>query len=149
MPRYFEDLEVGARILSPTAEVNEAESLDFARTFDPQPMHLDPDFAARGKFHGLIVSGWYTAALVMRLVVQARLLEDTEILGMAVEEMRWPAPVRPGDTIQSEIEVVWMKPSEKNPSFGIVKFRITTRNQHGQTVMIHAPICWVPRRPAS
>lgn len=146
MPRYFEDLQVGGRTLAGTAEVNESEALAFARSFDPQPMHLEVE-PGGGRFHGLIVSGWYTAALVMRLVVDSRLLDDTEILGLGVEELRWPTPVRPGDTIQPEIEVVSMRLSEKNPGFGIVKFKITTRNQHGEIVMVHSPVCWVPRRP--
>jgi acyl dehydratase len=146
--RYFEDLSAGQRYPLGSVEVTEAGSLAFAREYDPQPMHIDAEAAARGRFKGLISSGWYTAALVMRLIAQSRFLGDTEVLGMAVEEIKWPMPVRPGDTLYAESEIVSMRSSQSNPGFGIVKFQITTRNQHGQVVMLHSPVCWVPRRPA-
>ena len=148
LSRYYEDLLPGDRKPLGTIEVTEAGCRAFARAYDPQPMHMDPEAAARGRFGGLIASGWYTAALIMRLVAQARLMGDTEVLGMAVEELRWRLPVRPGDTLEAESEVVSVQPSESNPAFGIVKFQITTRNQRGQVVMTHSPVCWVPRRSA-
>jgi acyl dehydratase len=145
--RYLEDVAVGDRFSAGSAEVVEADSIAFARAFDPQPMHLDAQAAVRSRFGGLIASGWYTAALVMRLVALARPLGDTEVLGMAVENLRWHRPVRPGDTLHVEIEVAAVAPSDSKPSHGTVKFLITTRNQHGETVMTHSPVCWVPRRP--
>jgi acyl dehydratase len=145
--RYLEDVSVGDRFNAGSVEVVEAESIAFARAFDPQPMHIDPEAAARSRFGGLITSGWHTAALVMRLVALARLLGDTEVLGLAVENLRWHRPVRPGDTLHVEIEVVSVAPSESKPSHGIVKYQIATRNQRGETVMTHSPVCWVPRRP--
>ncbi len=147
MHRYFEDLFVGFRQAVGSVEVTEAECLAFAKAYDPQAMHLDRD-AARSRFGGLIASGWLTAALVMRLIAEAQPFGDTEVLGMAVENLRWRLPVRPGDTLHAEIEVVSATPSESKPAFGMVKFTVTTRNQNGEVVMTHSPICWVPRRPA-
>jgi acyl dehydratase len=144
--RYFEDVSVGDRHSAGSVEIVEAEILAFARAFDPQPMHLDAEAAARSRFGGIIASGWHTAALVMRLIALARPLGDTEVLGIGVENLRWRLPVRPGDTLHVDMEVVSAEPSESNPGFGIVKFLITTRNQLGETVMTHSPVCWVPRR---
>jgi acyl dehydratase len=145
--RYFEDIETGSRTTTASIEVTEDEILAFARLYDPQPMHLDPEAAERGLFHGLIASGWHTAALVMGLIARARPLGDAEVLGLGVEELQWPTPVRPGDTIQAEAEVISARISRSKPDFGIVKLKITTRNQHGEVVMTHSPSCWVPRRP--
>lgn len=145
--RYLEDVSKGDRFDAGSVEVVEAECLAFSRAYDPQPMHLDAEAAARTRFKGVIASGWYTAALVMRRVALARPLGDTEVLGMGVENLRWHLPVRPGDTLYVMMEVASAAPSDSNPRFGIVKFLITTRNQRGETVMTHSPICWVPRRP--
>ncbi len=139
---------MGHRQDAGSIEVTEAGCLEFARAYDPQPMHTDPEAAARGRFGGLIASGWYTAVLVMRLIATARLLGDTEMLGMALNGMRWRRPVRPGDTLQVESEITGMRPSQSEPAFGVVTFKVTTRNQRGEVVMTHSPVCWVPRRPA-
>jgi acyl dehydratase len=144
--RYFEDVSVGERHSAGSVEVTEAEVLAFARDFDPQPMHLDAEAAARSRFRGIIASGWHTAALVMRQVALSRPLGNTEVLGVGVENLRWRQPVRPGDTLFVDIEVISAEPSESKPAFGIVKLLITTRNQHGEVVMTHSPILWVPRR---
>jgi acyl dehydratase len=145
--RYLEDFSIGERRTTASVEITEADSLSFARTFDPQPMHIDREAAARGSFGGLIASGWHTAALVMRLIAEARLFGDTEVLGMGVDEIRWPRPVRPGDTIQAEVEVTSVTPSRSRPDFGVVKLKVVARNQHGDVVMTSSPFCWVPRRP--
>jgi acyl dehydratase len=145
--RYFEDVSIGDRHSAGPVEVAEADVLAFAREFDPQPMHLDAEFAARSRFRGIIASGWHTAALAMRLIAQARPLGDTEVLGIGVENLRWRLPVRPGDSLRIDIEVLSAEPSDSNPCFGIVKFLITTSNQNGEIVMTHSPVCWVPRRP--
>ena len=123
--------------------------LAFARSFDPQPMHVDLEAAARGPFKGLIASGWHTAALVMRLVAEARPFGEAQVLGLGVEELQWPMPVRPGDTIRCEMEIIAKRESRSKPGYGIVTCKVTTRNQHGQVVMLHSPACWVPRRPKS
>jgi acyl dehydratase len=145
--RYLEDMGVGERHQAGSVELTEAECLAFSRLYDPQPMHIDAEFAANSRFKGLIASGWHTAALVMRLFAQVQLMGDTEVLGMGVDQLRWLLPLRPGDTLHVEIEVLSVKPSDSNPRFGVVKFGVTTRNQRGETVMTHSPSCWVPKRP--
>jgi acyl dehydratase len=146
--RYLEDLQVGDKIQTAPVTVTEEDILDFARHFDPQPMHADPEAAARGPFKGLIASGWHTAAIVMRLTVDSNPLGSLPLLGLGVDGIQWPQPVRPGDTIQAEMEVLEIRPSKSQPGHGIVKIRSTARNQHGEVVYVVTPNCWVPRRPA-
>ena len=145
--RYLEDLQVGEKFHSASVTVSEAEILEFSRQFDPQPMHLDPQAAAQGPFRGLIASGWHTGALVMRLVVDANPLGDLPLLGLGVDGIEWPQPVRPGDTLRVEMEVVAIRPSNSTRTHGIVKLKTPARNQHGEVVYIVTPNCWVPRRP--
>ena len=147
--RYLEDLQVGEKFQTGPLTVSEHDILEFSRQFDPQPMHLDPQAAARGPFRGLIASGWHTGALVMRLVVDSNPLGDLPLLGLGVDSIEWPQPVRPNDTIQVEIEVLAIRPSQSHSTHGIVKLKSTARNQHGEVVYIVIPNCWVPRRPGS
>ena len=146
--RYLEDLQAGEKFQTASATITEAEALEFARKFDPQPLHTDPEAAARSPFGGLIASGWHTAAIVMRLTADARPFGEHTVLGLGVDGIEWPQPVRPGDTIQVEIEILSIRPSQSKPSHGIVKLRSTARNQRGEVVYIVTPNCWVPRRPA-
>jgi acyl dehydratase len=145
--RYLEDLHVGEKIRTGSVTVSEEDILEFSRRFDPQPMHDNPEAAARGPFRGLIASGWHTAALVMRLTVDSNPLGSLPLLGLGVDGIEWPQPVRPGDTIQVEMEIVEIRPSKSRPSHGIVKIRSTARNQRGEVVYKVTPNCWVPRRP--
>ena len=140
--RYLEDLRVGEKAQTGSATISEADILDFARRFDPQPIHTDPH--APG---GLIASGWHTAAVVMRLVADARPLGNLPVLGLGVDGIQWPQPVRPGDTIQVEMEILEIRPSQSKPTHGIVKLRSTARNQNGEVVYVVTPNVWVPRRP--
>jgi acyl dehydratase len=144
---FLEDLVVGAKRLSATVEVTEAEIIEFARRYDPQPMHTDADAARSGPFGGLIASGWHTAAMAMRLIVDAAVFGGGVVLGVGVDSIRWPHPVRPGDVLQAEIEVASLRPSESQPRFGIVKLNVTVRNQRSEVVMQFHPNCWLPRRP--
>jgi len=146
--RYLEELAVGERIVSPPAQVTQDEILDFARRFDPQTMHLDPEAAALGPLQGISASGWHTAAIVMRLIVDAKPFGGGPVLGLGVDELRWPNPVRPGDTIIAEIEVVAITPSRSKPTHGVVRVHITARNQKGDVVLSMFPNLWVPRRDA-
>ena len=140
--RYLEDLHVGEKILTGPVTITEEAILDFSRRFDPQPMHMDRD--APG---GLIASGWHTGAVVMRLMVDSNPLGELPLLGLGVDGIEWPKPVRPGDTIQVEMEVLAIRPSKSQPTHGIVKMKATARNQHGEVVYVVTPNCWVPRRP--
>jgi acyl dehydratase len=143
--RYLEDLAVGDRTVSSSATVTEAEILEFARRFDPQPMHLDREAAARGPLMGLSASGWQTTSIVMRLTVDANPVGGP-VLGLGVDELRWPNPVRPGDVITAEMEIVAITPSRSKPTHGVVRVHTTARNQAGDTVLSMFPNLWVPRR---
>jgi acyl dehydratase len=145
--RYLEDLQIGEKFRTAPVTITEEAILEFSRRFDPQPMHADPEAAARGPFRGLIASGWHTAALVMRMTVDSNPLGSLPLLGLGVDGIQWPQPVRPGDTIQLEMEVLEIRPSQSQPSHGIVKIRSTARNQNGEVVYVVVPNCWVPRRP--
>jgi acyl dehydratase len=141
--RYLEDLQVGEKLRTRAVTIAEEEILDFARRFDPQPMHTDPQVPG-----GLIASGWHTAALVMRLIADLKPFGDLPVLGLGVDGIEWPKPVRPGDVIQVEMEILAIRPSQSQPTHGIVKIRSTARNQGGEVVYVVTPNCWVPRRPA-
>jgi acyl dehydratase len=147
MDRYLEDLSIGDKFETPCITVSEEEVLEFARRYDPQPMHVDPEAAIRGPFKGLIASGWHTAALVMKLNAEAKMLGNTPMLGLGVDSLAWPLPVRPADTLRVVTEVTKITPSQSKPQFGIVSMTSTAYNQHGQVVFVAKPNCWVPRRP--
>src|SRR6185295_20211777 len=102
--------------------------------FDPQPIHTDPEAAKRGSFGGLIASGWHTAALVMKANAEARILGDTPMLGLGVDGLEWPLPVRPGDTLRIETEVKGIRFSKSQPGFGVVSFTTTAYNQLNEIV---------------
>ncbi len=144
--RFYEDLCVGEKKTTARYTMTEDDVLEFARKYDPQPMHIDKAAAARGAFGGIIASGWHTAAVAMRLVADAEVFGSGEVLGMAVENLGWPKPVRPGDTLEAEIEIASMRESKSNPKYGVVKLSTTVRNQNGETVYTFTPSCWVPRR---
>jgi acyl dehydratase len=145
--RYLEDLQVGDKVHAGPVTITEADVLDFANRYDPQPMHNDPEAAAKGPFGGLIASGWHTAALVMRMTVDAQPLGGLPLLGLGVDGIQWPQPVRPGDAVSLEIEVMTITPSRSHPNFGVVKLKSTLRNQRGEVVYVVSPNCWVQRRP--
>lgn len=147
MNRYLEDLSVGAKFDVGTYTLTEDEMLKFSHEFDPQPMHIDRQAAERGTFKGLIASGWHTAAIVMKLNAEARMLGDTPVLGLGVEQIQWPNPVRAGDTLKVVTEVTSIRPSKSNPGFGIVGLLTTAYNQRGEVVFAGRPSIWVPRRP--
>ena len=146
-PRYFDELTVGEKRTAGPIEVTEAECIAFATRYDPQIMHTDPIVSADGPFHGIIASGWMTCALVMRLTIQAKMFGSTLVLGLGVDELRWPTPVRPGDSITAEYEVVSITPSKSKPDFGVVKVKTTARNQHSDVVLTMVTSIWVPKSP--
>jgi len=146
---YLDDLEVGQRFTSGSHAIDIAQIKAFAAQFDPQPFHLD-EVAARGSiFGGLAASGWHTAAATMRMLVEGDLRPAGGILGLGFEELRWPRPVRPGDELHIESEVVEVRPSQSRPDRGLVKVRTTTLNQHGEAVQIIVGSLLVPRRSTS
>ena len=145
-PLYFEDLAVGQTFGTGNVKVEPEEVKAFAAEFDPQPFHLDEGAARESPFGGLVASGWHTAALTMRLLVGGELRVVGGLIGMGVEELSWPRPVRPGDVLRVESEVLGLRPSNSKPDRGIVRVRNTTLNQDGQAVMVAVVNMVVPRR---
>jgi len=146
MIEWFDDLKLGMRFGSGEATVSREDIKRFASEFDPQPFHLDEAAAENTMFKGLAASGWHTAAIAMRLAVQARPFGPHPLLGAGVDDLRWLKPVRPGDTLHLEGEVVDLVPSRTKPQ-GIVRVKWTAYNQHGEAVYTFNPIGIVPRRP--
>ena len=146
--RYLEDLHVGDRFGSGTFEVTEKDIVDFAQDFDPQPFHLDLDVAKRSVFQGLVASGWHTAAISMRLFVTGDLKLAGGSVGLSVDELQWPRPVRPGDTLRLQTEIVEVRPSQSKPDRGILRIRNVTTNQSGEVVQSFFASILVRRRPA-
>ncbi len=142
---YHEDLPVGRRFVSGTLTVDRDAVRQFALAFDPQPFHTDEAAAAQTIFRRLAASGWHTAAMTMRLIVEA-FPNAGGVIGSGLDELRWPKPVYPGDTLTVDIEVIEARTSRSNPAAGWVKLRITTRNQHGETVQIGVPNIITRRR---
>jgi acyl dehydratase len=142
---YLDDLHVGMRFSSGW-HVLEAEQIRaFAREFDPQPFHLDDEAAKATLFGGLAASGWHTAAVMMRLLVQDGLPLAGGIIGSG-GELSWSKPARPGDTLRVESEVIEITPSRSRPDRGSVRIRSETRNQHGEVVQTFTARLVVPRR---
>jgi acyl dehydratase len=145
---YLEDFAVGQTFGSGRQRIEEERIRSFAAEFDPQPFHLDADAARGSIFGGLAASGWHTAAMTMRLLVESEFKPAGGIIGAGFDEFRWPAPVRPGDELHLDIEVLEVRPSKSRPSQGMVKVRTTTRNQKGEAVQVSVGNLVVPRRPA-
>ncbi len=146
MTRFLEDFAVGQKFTSERMRVDEDRARAFAAEFDPQPFHLD-DAAARGSiFRGLAASGWHTAAITMRLLVDSDLKPAGGIVGAGFDEFRWPRPVRPGDELRLEIEVMEVRPSKSRPEQGLIKVKTTTLNQNGEPVQVSVGNLVVPRR---
>ncbi len=144
--RYLEDFAVGQKFGSGRLRVDKERIKTFAAEFDPQPFHLDEDAARDTIFRGLAASGWHTAALTMRLLVESELKPAGGIVGAGFDEFRWPLPVRPGDELHVESEVLEVRPSKSRPSQGLIKVRTTTLNQNGEAVQVHVGNLIVPRR---
>jgi acyl dehydratase len=144
---WFDDLAVGMRFKSQEKVVTREDIKRFASEFDPQPFHLDEAAAEATTFKGAAASGWHTAAIAMRLAMEVRPFGPRPLLGLGVYELRWLAPVRPGDKLHLEGEVIELKPSRTKPQ-GIARIKWTAFNQHGDPVYTFTPIGIVPRRPA-
>jgi acyl dehydratase len=142
---YLDDLEVGQRFASGTQVIDEARIKTFAREFDPQPFHLDDEAAKGTLFRGLAASGWHTAAVTMRLLVDSGLPLAAGIIG-AGGEIAWPLPARPGDTLRVESEILDIRRSQSRPDRGTVTVRSLTRNQNDEIVQSLTSRLIVPRR---
>jgi acyl dehydratase len=133
--RYLEDFQVGEVVDLGSVTVTEEEILDFARRFDPQPFHVDPEAAQGTIFGGLIASGWHTGSLFMRLAAIGVLNKAVSLASPGLEEVRWLKPVRPGDTLQGTYEVLEVTPSANNPDRGTVRGLGQLTNQRGEVVI--------------
>ncbi|MBR1167520.1 MaoC family dehydratase [Bradyrhizobium liaoningense] len=142
---WFDDLRVGMKFKTASWQLAASDIKRFAWEYDPQPMHLDEDAAAKTIFRGLAASGWHTASIAMNLVVQSRPFGRHPIIGMGVDGLRWTAPVRPGDVLDLEGEIVSLIPSTTKPH-GSVVTNWAMNNQNGELVYTFSPITIVPRR---
>lgn len=144
-PLWLEDLHVGQTFVSSSITLTAEDIKTFARQFDPQPFHLDEAAARDSLFGGLAASGWHTAALTMKLLVEAFPLAGG-LIG-AGGETTWPRPTRPGDTLTVHVEVLEILPSRTRPDRGMIRTRSETRNQHGEAVQISTTRIVAWRRP--
>jgi acyl dehydratase len=143
---YLEDLHVGDRFTSGEHALDAAQIIAFAREFDPQPFHTDPQKAEHTFFRGLAASGWHTAALTMKLLVESGIPLADGIIGSG-GEVAWPQPTRPDDVLHVESEVMEIIPSRSKPERGMVVMRCETRNQRGEVLQRFSPKMVVSRRP--
>ena len=146
---YWEDFTPGE-----TAEIGrhtftEQEMIEFARQFDPQPFHTDPEAAQQSFFGGLIASGWHTCAIAMRLMVEKYIGQAASAGSPGVENIRWRAPVRPGDTITYRRVILSSRPSGSKPDLGLLHTRTEASNQRGEIVMTMEGWGLFRRRPAA
>jgi acyl dehydratase len=146
---YLEDFAAGQKYTTGTLTVTSEEIKAFATQFDPQPFHLDEAAAKDSFFGGLAASGWHTAALTMRLIVGGDLKPAGGTIGAGFDDFRWLRPVRPGDTLRAESEILEVRESKSRPAQGLVKVKTTTYNQDGDPVQVYVVNMVVLRRSAA
>ena len=147
MPRYLEDLEPGETFESPRHTITQAAIVAFAREYDPQPFHVDAEAAKASFFRKLIASGWHTGALTMMMLNQAGMDLAGGIIGAGTEDLRWPTPLEPGDTIHVRVEILEARRSKSRPEIGIARMRIRTLRDDGTAVQEMTANLVVPVRP--
>jgi acyl dehydratase len=143
--RYLEDFTVGEKFRTAGVTFDEAGIVEFARQFDPQSIHIDAAAAATGPFEGLIASGFHTAASLFRTWVDLGFLEESSLGGPGIDELRWTAPVRPGDTITGEVEILEVRESRSRPDRGILRYRMNGYNQRGELVISSVNVSFLRR----
>jgi acyl dehydratase len=146
--RYFEDYVTGEVFEYGQIPVTADEIVEFARRFDPQDMHVDPAAAARGRFGGLIASGWHTAAMMMRLFADNFLSKVASLASPGLDELRWLQPVHPGDVLRIRVTVLEAAPSRSRPDRGMVRTLVEVLNQKDEVVMSLKPMNIIARRSA-
>lgn len=145
--RYFEDLVIGDVLETASYTVTEEEIVEFATRFDPQPFHIDKAAAQKSSFGGLIASGWHSASIAMRLMVQAR--GHAAGLGSpGIDELRWIKPVRPGDTLRVRWTLIEARRSQSKPDRGLTRSKCEMFNQNDELVMTYIGMGFVKCRPA-
>jgi acyl dehydratase len=143
---YLEDFFVGQTFSSGRLKVEREEIIKFGTQFDPQPYHVDDEAARDTVFRGLAASGWHTAAMTMRLLVDGEFKPAGGIIGVGFDELSWPRPVRPGDELHTRSEVLEVRPSKSRPDRGLIRVRTTTLNQNDEIVQVYTGNLLVPRR---
>jgi len=143
---YLEDFAAGQKFTSAQLKVDRERIKSFAAEFDPQPFHTDEEAARGSFFKGLAASGWHTAAMTMRLLVESELKPAGGLIGAGFDEFRWPSPVRPDDTLHLDIEVIDVRPSKSRPDQGVIKVKTTTLNQRNEAVQVSVGNLIVRRR---
>jgi acyl dehydratase len=147
--RFFEDYTEGATYVCGSFTVTEDEIIQFASLYDPQMMHVDRDLAAKGPFGGIIASGWHTVVRTMRLLVE-NFLPHNGLAAPGIDELRWPHPVRPGDTLTLHATVQQARRSRTKPDRGLLHTQLEVLNQNGDVVMTMKPMNFVRvRTPAA
>ena len=144
--RYFEDFQVGDRFVSGGMTVTESAIIDFARQWDPQPFHVDAEFARGWTFGGLIASGLHTMSITLRLWLDQGILRACSLGSPGLGEVTFPQPVRPGDTLRVATEVVQLRPSSSKPDRGIICIRQATLNQRDEEVLRQETTIFLKRR---
>ncbi len=144
--RYFEDYVKGAVHCFGRYEVVEAEVIDFARRYDPQDFHTDPEAAARTPFGGIIASGWHTCGMMMRMYADHYLTKVASLASPGLDKLRWIMPVRPGDVLSVRVTILDAVPSKSKPDRGVVTSFIETLNQNGEVVMSMTAVNMITRR---
>lgn len=144
---YFEDFRPGETIALGDRAITEADIIAFARDYDPQVFHTDPEAARHSTFGGLVASGWHSCAIFMRLLVDGLLKESSALASPGVDEIRWLKPVRPGDTLSARITVLDATPSRSKPDRGLVRHACELSNQRGEVVMTMRALSIFGRRP--
>jgi acyl dehydratase len=146
--RYLEDFAAGQTFNTGRHRVDKDQIIAFARQFDPQPFHTDEEAARQSPFGGLAASGWHTAGMTMRLMLDGEFKPAGGILGVGFDDLSWPRPVRPGDELHAISEILDVRPSKSKPDRGMIRVRTTTFNQNNEPVMVFTGNLLVPRRPA-
>ncbi|CAM3664912.1 MaoC family dehydratase [Corallococcus sp. ZKHCc1 1396] len=145
--RYFDDFPIGEILELGPYGVTREEILAFANQFDPQPFHVDEVAAGQSIYGGIIASGWHTASICHKLLVQGLLSTSASMGSPGLDELRWKKPVRPGDTLKVRVETLETRPSTSKPDRGAIKFRFEVVNQHGDVVMTEIANALFARRP--
>lgn len=145
--RYFEDYAAGYTYEFGSMEVTAAEIIEFASKYDPQYFHIDAEKAKASRFGGIVASGWHTVSLVMRLYVDHFLSHVASLASPGVDELRWPNPVRPGDTLKIRVTILEAQPSRSKPDRGVVRAKLEALNQKDELVLSMIGMSILARRP--
>lgn len=145
--RYFEDWQVGDSFETRGITVTESQIVDFALLYDPQSMHIDKTVAAEGMFGELIASGFHTLSISFRLFYDMGYVVHSNIIGLGLDEVRWTAPVRAGDTLRCRVAITALTPSRSKPDRGTMSFKATTLNQRDEEVLHYGSTCILRNRP--